>query len=396
MSHPSEEVLSSKRFKSVAINDSSSVQSSSANTAASQDEEDLADEDLVDTKAGGVDRLPVSIAELNIKPYKCLKCGFRSDRKSDTLRHIRIKHDLEALQAYKFLKIMSIKDASDTIQEYEATRTSRKSVGGNTTVNAGVASAVSMLGAGVGPIGFNPKASLPLNLATALAAKLPIIQPPVSTTLAQTSQTPSNQPRVTINIKMPQPPAQKENKNEEKMDQIRTSQEFFKCPFCIFKHMSRMVMRKHLSTHFYGNSLREAPIYQCNQCSYRSDWQYAVKRHIVTSHLGSGTQAQCVKLTYTQQNSGAAQSQIDMDEKHRRLIWLKKRRRFLKRQRAKNFASAKNVVLVDKTNTTDEKKQAKATTDNANENELVDKKRENQDTTLINGNYDQDVSRYFK
>ena len=103
---------------------SSTKQPTSANEYA-QDQE--LGEDLVDTKAGGVDRLPVSIAELNIKPYKCLKCGFRSDRKSDTLRHIRIKHDLEPMQAYKFLKIMSIKDASETIEEYESTRTYRKS-----------------------------------------------------------------------------------------------------------------------------------------------------------------------------------------------------------------------------------------------------------------------------
>ena len=113
---------------------SSYVHSLHAHLLSNDEQEEQNRDELVDTKAGGVDRLPVSIAELNIKPYKCLKCGFRSDRKSDTLRHIRIKHDLEAALAYKFLKIMSIKDASDSIEEYEATRSYRKSTGSGGSV----------------------------------------------------------------------------------------------------------------------------------------------------------------------------------------------------------------------------------------------------------------------
>jgi hypothetical protein len=141
-----------------------------AHMATNDEQEDLNREELVDTKAGGVERLPVSIAELNIKPYKCLRCGFRSDRKSDTLRHIRIKHDLEALQAYKFLKIMSIKDASESIEEYEATRTYRKSSTGGGVLSGSVAAitsvaAPSSLNTSVSRLGaVNINGALPLSI----------------------------------------------------------------------------------------------------------------------------------------------------------------------------------------------------------------------------------------
>ena len=76
------------------------------------------------SQSHGVERLPVSVAELNIKPYKCLRCGFRSDRKSDTLRHIKVKHNFQ--QPFSLLKILSIKEASNTIEQYERTKASKK------------------------------------------------------------------------------------------------------------------------------------------------------------------------------------------------------------------------------------------------------------------------------
>lgn len=138
-------VTESKRFKS----DSSSVVSSSTNNSSKTGTSDYQtgmkkavqikqqqqnslnecgeeEEPINEDTSQGVERLPVSIAELNIKPYKCLKCGFRSDRKSDTLRHIRVKHALQPLQAFKFLRIMSIKEASETIDQYESTRLYKK------------------------------------------------------------------------------------------------------------------------------------------------------------------------------------------------------------------------------------------------------------------------------
>ena len=71
-----------------------------------------------------VERLPVSVAELNIKPYKCLRCGFRSDRKSDTLRHIKVKHNFQ--QPFSLLKILSIREASSSIELYERTKASKR------------------------------------------------------------------------------------------------------------------------------------------------------------------------------------------------------------------------------------------------------------------------------
>jgi len=65
---------------------------------------------------------PVKIAELNIKPYECCKCGFRTDRKSDALRHIRVKHEQTPLNAFKLLKIMSVLEAKSTIDSYENMR----------------------------------------------------------------------------------------------------------------------------------------------------------------------------------------------------------------------------------------------------------------------------------
>ena len=85
-------------------------------------------------------RLPVKLAELNIKPYKCLKCGFRSDRKSDTLRHIRVKHGL-SMEAINVLSVMSIKEASDSIEQYENMRLYKKIKNFNNVGNSSEADA---------------------------------------------------------------------------------------------------------------------------------------------------------------------------------------------------------------------------------------------------------------
>ncbi len=72
-------------------------------------------------------RLPVSLAELNIKPYECLQCGFRSDRKSDTLRHIRVKHASgQAGHAARSLHVLAVRDAADSIEQYESLRLYKK------------------------------------------------------------------------------------------------------------------------------------------------------------------------------------------------------------------------------------------------------------------------------
>lgn len=73
------------------------------------------------------------------------------------------------------------------------------------------------------------------------------------------------------------------------------SLDYYRCPICVFKHRSRLVMKKHLNTHYHGNQLKQNPVYQCNICAYKSEWQYAVKKHIIKSHL-TNENAACVKL----------------------------------------------------------------------------------------------------
>jgi hypothetical protein len=292
-------MASPKRFKSDQSIDMDSQNSNDCEVENGEQqqhqEQEIEDEEnLVDTKSGGVERLPVSIAELNIKPYKCLKCGFRSDRKSDTLRHIRIKHDLDALQAYKFLKIMSIKEASETINEYEASR--NNSTNYSRKVNTAQRSTVFDTNR------FNNK---------------PMITPIFKNDLKQ--------PLVNGNTLMNNIKLSPQNY------QPRPVLDFFKCPYCLFKNISRMVMKKHLSTHFYGKQINpEAPVYQCNTCSFKSDWQYTVKRHILASH-NNNMNAQCVKINLNKVVSNENRENETIERKRRKLSAKKRRARLQKR-----------------------------------------------------------------
>ena len=211
---------------------------------------------------GGVERLPVSIAELNIKPYKCLKCGFRSDRKSDTLRHIRVKHELEPLHAFKFLRIMSIKEASETIEEYESTRLFRKSTSRVVSRDYNLINSLVVSQAAVqSPVGLNRSSSSNMtpNHMSPKRMSLPTVPqqnlPPIKTTTTKTA------PLVSL--------------------------DYFRCPICLFKHRSRLIMKKHLANHYHSNEINSNPIYQCNLCGFKAGWQFTVKKHIITSHVAN-------------------------------------------------------------------------------------------------------------
>lgn len=226
---------------------------------------------------GGVERLPVSIAELNIKPYKCLECGFRSDRKSDTLRHIRVKHELEPLHAYKYLRIMSIKEASETIDEYESTRLFRKSTSRvvsrdytliNSLVQQSQAAAVAVAAKIQQPI---------TKIATAASSSS--LRLPVSSSSSTTSSS----------------SACSSSSSSSSAGAVKTttikhaplaSLDYFRCPVCLFKHRSRLVMKKHLANHYYVKDVKLAPVlYQCNVCAFKAPWQFTVKKHITSSHV---------------------------------------------------------------------------------------------------------------
>lgn len=204
-------------------------------------------------------RLPVSIAELNIKPYKCLRCGFRSDRKSDTLRHIRVKHAL-ANQAVKFLRIMSIKEASDSIEEYENLRLYKKI---KNFKNGEPRRSDEMSAAANGSdrdTGLDEERS-------------------VCGSSAAWSDFASS--------KGSQPTRQAQLKSCRAADSQSPRADLYRCPFCSFKNHKKMVMRRHLVIHFSGaQAVRVTnPVYRCSLCTFRSKWQFFVKKHITTHHL---------------------------------------------------------------------------------------------------------------
>lgn len=246
----------------------------------------------------GVERLPVSIAELNIKPYQCLKCGFRSDRKSDTLRHIRVKHSIQPLQAFKFLRIMSIKEASETIDEYESTRLYKK-VKPNTRDYALINTLVQQTNQNLDP-------SSALSNLKHLSKNTPSGQTPpqsINSQFINTNPVQIHRPnplnsqystRSNVGLTLPFKSESDHHLNGELNG--KPCNDYFRCPYCSFKHKSRACMKKHLSNHFYANNIKQNLIYKCSACNYKSDWQYTCKKHILTSHLPSGINAQVVKV----------------------------------------------------------------------------------------------------
>lgn len=252
---------------------------------------------------GGVERLPVSIAELNIKPYKCLKCGFRSDRKSDTLRHIRVKHDVDTNHAFKFLRIMSIKDASETIDEYESTRLFRKSTPRvvsrdyaliNSLVQQSGSNSSVAKSSGGGAIGGS-QVSSPARASPMSSAPVSLTKPaiaPISSVIKTVSLNNNNNNSTNGGLKLPSMAA---IKTTTVKTEPLTSLDYFRCPICMFKHRSRLVMKKHLSNHYHVNDIKQNAVYGCNICSFKAAWQFTVKKHILSMHVAN-PHAYVVKL----------------------------------------------------------------------------------------------------
>ncbi|RNA39941.1 zinc finger Xfin-like [Brachionus plicatilis] len=263
--------------------DASSVVSTSDEHDAYNDEANDSDECATasDTnyESDNLDKLPVSIAELNIKPYQCLKCGFRSDRKSDTLRHIRVKHDVQPLQAFKFLKILSIKEASETIDEYESTRLYKK------------VKPVSRDYALINSLVQQTSHSVDAGSALKSLVKTPTIS----------SQFINTNP---VHIHRPNPlNSQYSTRSNAALNSLSAHSQsssvkhhYFRCPYCSFKHKSRACIKKHLSNHFFANDIRQNVVYKCSACTFKSEWQYTCKKHILTSHLGREVSARVVKV----------------------------------------------------------------------------------------------------
>lgn len=257
---------------------------------------------------GGVERLPVSIAELNIKPYKCLKCGFRSDRKSDTLRHIRVKHSVDTLHAFKFLRIMSIKEASETIEEYESTRLFRKST--PRVVSRDFALINSIVQQNNTSTSQSPKPPPFVNNS--------LVGSPNTRAASFMAQGSSPLTRVVPNgngLKLPLIQASKPFVNSAVVKTTTSKQaplaslDYFRCPICLFKHRSRLVMKKHLANHYYTNDLKQTPVYGCNMCSFKASWQFTVKKHILSTHVANPN-AFVVKLNQQQSNRTNKPAQI--------------------------------------------------------------------------------------
>lgn len=229
-----------------------------------EDETMRADGDAESGPNGGVERLPVSIAELNIKPYKCLHCGFRSDRKSDTLRHIRVKHEMDALHAFKFLRIMSIKEASETIDQYESTRVFRKST----------SRVVSRDYALINSLVQHSPASL---------TGLPTLKPAVSASSSPALATNSNNGPLTKVMCSAEPAVKTTLIKQPPLASV----DYFRCPICLFKHRSRLIMKKHLANHYFVSDIKVNPVYQCNVCGFKAAWQFIVKKHILSCHVAN-------------------------------------------------------------------------------------------------------------
>jgi hypothetical protein len=275
-----------KRFKADSIYngsnnsevDDQATAAVAAAAAGSNEIATVAPEDLkTDLDEAGVERLPVSVAELNIKPYKCLRCGFRSDRKSDTLRHIKVKHNFQ--QPFSLLKILSIKDASSSIEQYERNKSSKKILRNSAQFEALVND---------GNNSLTKPAQSPIQAIANLRKLLP------NNWSQQNSQQNHHQAVKSSNDSLDyldeEYEIDEQRNNDECCSETKTNKsdlvvDYYKCPFCPFKNVNNIAMRRHLFIHYRGETIRINPIYRCNTCSFKSEWQYTVKKHILACHL---------------------------------------------------------------------------------------------------------------
>jgi len=262
-------------------------------------------------------RLPVSIAELNIKPYKCLKCGFRSDRKSDTLRHIRVKH-MQTVNAVKFLRIMSIKEASDTIEAYENMRLYKKIKNFNSESTApniyeeALSQYESTVNINSEAIKSNEHSFIPdTPPSTSLSMKST-----ASCSFTSSNNNKSNSKPTGNSVEVETSPTINATKEIEECRDKAECCDYYRCPFCSFKNVSKLIMRRHLAVHFSSTQkIRINPVFRCNICSFKSKWKFSVKKHILMNH-SLVKNAYVLKVVNNRQKSNFSTKQIQHGRKN--------------------------------------------------------------------------------
>ena len=155
------------------------------------------------------------------------------------------------MHTVKFLRIMSIKEASDSIEQYENLRLYKKIKNFNTVNNSDGASTETTDMAN-GDIDENAESERPTG------------------SEYSDDHSPNN-----------------EFQHDENDFTTKTKADFYRCPFCEFKNLNKHVMRRHLVIHFSGSQSVKVtnPVYRCSLCSFRSKWQFFVKKHITVHHL---------------------------------------------------------------------------------------------------------------
>jgi Zn ribbon nucleic-acid-binding protein len=212
-------------------------------------------EDVLEEKHVALDEnsMPArEYTELNIKPFKCMKCGFRSNRKSDVVRHMRLKHLLlQHMIQNKWLKVLSIKEASQTIDQYEAIRNNNclksQQISSNEQQEQHKQNRTSS------------------NHSNIIEANCHNLQNGSLSRSLHKSNTENNE---LVNT----------------ATSSSTGNDYYKCPFCSYKHVNKLPMRRHLLIHFRPDL---HPNYRCSICTFKSKWRHLVRKHISTSHLKS-------------------------------------------------------------------------------------------------------------
>ena len=101
------------------------------------------------------------------------------------------------------------------------------------------------------------------------------------------------------------------HKNNQK---IIFNKNFYKCQFCLFKHVNKAMVKKHLLTHQLKTNG-----FKCNICSYKSEWRYSVKKHIISTHwlVPNAAVVKCVlKPSSSSSSSSSSNSNASNNYKH--------------------------------------------------------------------------------
>ena len=90
-----------------------------------------------------------------------------------------------------------------------------------------------------------------------------------------------------------------EQEQEEEEANNENDTDYYRCPFCTFKHLNKMTMRRHLLIHYRNIDMngqqtqpkqqqqpqqQQLEYFACNACTFKAKWHYTVKMHILKSH----------------------------------------------------------------------------------------------------------------